>query len=436
MHVDRCSRSFIRVVTFSAVCVVWLAGWSPAAEYYVAVDGNAENEGTQSAPWDLDSALSGGQQVAPGDTIWIQGGTYKHPNRGNETNGYLVKLAGAEARPINVRASSGQRVTIDGGIRVESPSKFLWMWDLEIIVSENLTATRVAKNVGSHPQDLNRPWGSLNVMGGEHCKYIHFVIHDNAQGIGFWKPAIDSEVHGCIVYDNGWIGPDRFHGPGIYGQNQTGTKLISDNIFFGNYSNTTQFYGSSNAYLDNFHIEGNIAFGPRSHRCSFLIGGGRGSRGIVVKNNLLHQIPLVVGYSARDSQDCVVTGNKIIRQGLSIYGFETVTQQDNLIWRGRPKDPVWTTADVVLRPSKYDPDRANLAVLNWPRSKVVEVDLSPWLAAGDRFRIQSVLDFYGPPVLAGTYEGTSVRLQMPSEDRTLQGEFCAFVVFREPPTTN
>lgn len=42
--------------------------------------------------------------------------------------------------------------------------------------------------------------------------------------------AIDSEVPGCLICDNGWIGPDRDHGPGIYDQNQTGTKLVTDNI--------------------------------------------------------------------------------------------------------------------------------------------------------------------------------------------------------------
>ncbi len=419
------------------VCVLLAAVPSAAAEHYVAVDGKADNAGTEAAPWDLASALSGAQQVAPGDTIWVGGGAYKHPDRQPGRNGYSVKLAGAEGKPIYVRAVPGERVTVDGGLRVENPSKFLWIWDLEIIVSENLTQSRIAKDSGSHPKDLARPWGSLNILGGEHCKYIHLVIHDNAQGIGFWRSAVDSEVHGCIVYDNGWIGPDRYHGPGIYGQNQTGTKLVTDNIFFGNYSNTTQFYGSSRAYVDNFHIEGNIAFGPRKKggRYTFLIGGGRGSRGIVVKDNILYEVPMSVGYTAKDSEDCVVEGNTIIRHGLSIRGFKTVTEKDNFIWRGRNNEAVPEAATVRLRPSKYDPNRANLAIVNWPKSKALDVDLATFLKAGDAFRIQNVLDFFGPPVVAGTYEGKSVTIPMPIEERTGQGEFCAFVVLRLPRDT-
>ncbi len=416
------------------VCFLLTTGSAAAAEHFVAVDGKADNAGTEAAPWDLASTLGGVRQVAAGGTIWVRGGTYKHPNRQPGSNGFSVKLAGAEGRPIHVRAVPGERVTIDGGLCVENPSKFLWVWDLEIIVSENLSQTRVAKESGSHPKDMARPWGSLNILGGENCKYVHLVIHDNAQGIGFWKPAIDSEVHGCLVYDNGWIGPDRFHGPGIYGQNQTGVKLVTDNVFFGNYSNTTQFYGSSRAYVDNLHIEGNIAFGPRKKggRYTVLIGGGRGSRGIVVKDNMLYEVPLSVGYTAKDSQDCVVQGNTIIRNGFSIRGFKTVTEEDNSVWRGHEKDPVPKTATTLLRPSKYDPHRANLAIVNWPRSKTVDVDVSTFLIAGDSFRVQSVLDFFGQPVAQGLYDGAPIAIPMPGEERTGQGEFCAFVVLRDP----
>jgi hypothetical protein len=262
------------------ICVFCATATSTAAEHYVAVDGQAAGAGTEAAPWDLESTLLGAQPVAPGDTVWVRGGTYKHLDRQPGTNGYAVRLAGAEGKPIHIRPIPGDRVTIDGGLRVESSSKFLWIWELEIIVSENLTGTRVAKDSGSHPKDLARPWGSLNILGGEHCKYIHLVIHDNAQGIGFWKPAINSEV------------------------------------------------------------------------------------------------PLSVGYTAPDSEDCIVQGNTIIRNGLSIRGFSSVTQEDNFIWRGQQKDEVPKTATVFVRPSKYDPNRANLAIVNRPKSKQVEADLA------------------------------------------------------------
>jgi hypothetical protein len=407
-----------------------------AADRYVAVDGNAGNPGSRESPWDIASALNGSQQLSPGDTVWIRGGTYRHPDRQPGANGYPVRLAGTADKAIHVRSIPGHRVTIDGGLHIQPSSRFLWIWDLEIIVAENLSQSRVSKQNGSHPQDLRRPWGSLNILGGENCKYIHLVVHDNAQGIGFWKTAVDSEVHGCLIYDNGWIGPDRYHGPGIYGQNRTGQKLVTDNIFFGNYSNTTQFYGSSRAFVDNFHIEGNIAFGPRKEgrRYTFLIGGGRGSRGIVVKDNILYEVSMSVGYTAKDSGDCIVQNNHVIRGGLSIRGFRTVTDKDNFVWRGQGKDDVPHAATSMVRPSKYDPRRANLAIVNWSRAKTVDVDVSSFLKLGDAYRIQNALDFFGKPVLEGKYEGQPVAVPIPVEPRTGQGEFCAFVILRAGPT--
>lgn len=109
-----------------------------AADWYAAPAGTAAGAGTKDSPWDIDSALGGSQKIAPGDTLWLLGGAYKHPNRKPGNMGYSVRLAGARDKPIHVRAARGQRVTIDGGITVSEPASWLWIWDLEILVPENL----------------------------------------------------------------------------------------------------------------------------------------------------------------------------------------------------------------------------------------------------------------------------------------------------------
>ncbi|MCR4412061.1 MAG: hypothetical protein NUV77_06495, partial [Thermoguttaceae bacterium] len=207
-----------------------------AASWYVAPGGKPDGAGTKESPWDPASALGGKQRIAPGDTIWIAAGTYKHPNRKLGSPGYEVRLAGQEGKPIHVRGAPGQRVTIDGGLSVVAPSTHVWIRDLEILVSENFTMPRTVKEPGSHPADYGRPWGGLNVHAGAGSKYINLVIHDNAQGVSFWSGATDSELHGCILYDNGWKAPDRGHGHAIYTQNQSGVKTISDCIMTGGYS--------------------------------------------------------------------------------------------------------------------------------------------------------------------------------------------------------
>jgi len=261
------------------VCVVVLcaasSGW--AADWYVSVGGKADGDGSVKRPWDLGSALGGRKkEVRPGDTVWIGEGTYKFANRKLGSAGFEVKLAGVKGKPIVVRAAKGKRVTIDGGLSVRSGCDYLWIRDLEIVVSENLPGgpSRVLSEGGSHPKSYARPWGGLNVYAGKGCKFINLVIHDNAQGISWWKGSTDSEVYGCIIYDNGWKGPDRGHGHAIYTQNAEGLKTISDCIMTGGFGQTMHAYGSKRAYVDNYLITGNIAYaGAR-----VLVGGrARGS---------------------------------------------------------------------------------------------------------------------------------------------------------------
>lgn len=178
-----------------------------AAEWYVAPGGKPDGQGTKDAPWDIESALAGQQRIAPGDTLWIREGTYKHPDRKPGSSGYVVRLAGEEGKPIQVRGTPGRRVTIDGGLSVQPPSTWLWIRDLEILVSENFSISRLVEEPGSHPESYGRPWGGLHVHAGQGCKYINLAIHDNAQGISWWRGSTDSEVYGCIIYDNGWDAP-------------------------------------------------------------------------------------------------------------------------------------------------------------------------------------------------------------------------------------
>src|SRR5262249_21049126 len=159
-----------------------------------------------------------------------------------------------EGKPVHLRPAPGERATIDGGLLVQEPSAHLWVWDLEVLVSEPQPTRPVGP--GSHPKDFTRPMGGLNVYGGKHCQYINLVSHTTRQGVSWWVGSRDSELHGCIIYDNGWPATDRGHGHAIYTQNQEGTKTISDCIMTGGHGYTMHAYGSKRAYVDNYLIEG------------------------------------------------------------------------------------------------------------------------------------------------------------------------------------
>jgi hypothetical protein len=67
---------------------------------------------------------------------------------------------------------------------------------------------------------------------------------------------------------------------------------------------------------------------------------------------------------------------------------------------------------VVVRPNQYEAGRANIIVYNWALQSSVSVDLSSVLHPGEGFVVRNVQDFYGPPVVTGTYSGGALSLPM------------------------
>jgi hypothetical protein len=53
-----------------------------------------------------------------------------------------------------------------------------------------------------------------------------------------------------------------------------------------------------------------------------------------------------------------------------------------------------------------------VVVYNWEKAETVNLDLGQVLSEGMRYRIVSAQDFFGPPVLEGTYERRLVPLPM------------------------
>jgi len=407
--------SLISYCLFGILFMALLTSQIYASDWYVSPQRTPEGKGTKAFPWDIESALLGQHPIGPGDSVYLLGGTYRR--RPKEM--FEVKLVGAENAPIHICPAPGQRATIDGGLVILDLSAYLWVWELEILVSEPNPKEPVGP--GSHPQDFKRPWGGLNVNGGTNCKYINLVIHDNRQGISFWKNARDSEIHGCIIYDNGWPATDRGHGHAIYTQNDEGIKIISDCIMTGGYSYTMHAYGSERAYVNNYLAEGNICYDAGT----FLIGGGRPSHGIRVFNNYLYSInSLRLGYNAPYNEDCEVRDNIIVNGVLQIKDFREVVKENNLVISRddpQPQEP----PIVILRPNKYDHNRANLAIFNWDKQTSVDVDASSFMKTGDRFCLMNPRDYFGKPVFEGIYTGDPISIPV-------GGEFAAFIVIREP----
>jgi dUTPase len=290
------------VPTQSVVVTATVTAVSPPSgnQWYAATTGSPSGDGSINNPWDLQTALYQPTSVQPGDTIWVRGGTY-----GNGTGIFYAQLVGTAQAPIIVRQYPGERAIIDGWMQVgccdgnSQPNlgSYVWIWDLEF-------ANTITDRTG-YP---NGPpyWGQSATEPSvddwaPNSKLINLVIHDTSGGPGWWDEATNSEAYGNIIYYNGYQASDGGHGHGFYTQNDTGTKLMSDNIVFDSFSLGVQIYGSGGeSYVRNFDVDGNIAFNngvlaagtPPPHADNILFAGGIGDvQNVTLTNNFTYQTP-------------------------------------------------------------------------------------------------------------------------------------------------
>jgi len=262
-----------------------------AARYYVSATAAPNGSGTAADPWTLDTALAGAAgRLQAGDTVWLLGGTYRGVFR--------TELEGAPERWIVFRQMPGERVTIDGTLRADGA--YLAFWGFEIMQSTPTTYGLQANTA--------------------HGRFINLVVHDaGTQGVSFWTPAITAELYGCIVYNNG-THENLDHG--VYVHNDTGTKLIADNIFFNNLARGIQVYASrNNAAIRNVRVEGNVAFNNGAissvvvARENLIFNAPVPTEGMMGLDNLLYfsgseGINLRVGrYAPQNNRDLLLRGN-------------------------------------------------------------------------------------------------------------------------------
>ena len=158
-------------------------------------------------------------------------------------------------------------------------------------------------------------------------KLINLVIHDTGQGVGNWSAAPDGEVYGCIIFYNGWDAPDRGHGHGIYAQNQTGKKYLTDNIIFRQFSYGIHGY-TEGGFIDNFEVQGNIVFnnGEVSAQSSFatdiLVGGLKVAQTPLLRDNATYfpagEGANNLGYSAGCSNPTITNNYFVAGTALSL----------------------------------------------------------------------------------------------------------------------
>lgn len=405
-------------------------------QWYAAPGGSPSGDGSAANPWDLQTALNQPRAVKPGDTIWLRGGTY--------TGAFTSKLNGTAGNPIVVRQYPGERAIIDRAGRklvppaLEISGSWTWYWGFEVMNSET---NRSIDTAGSNP-DNGRATG-VNLLG-KNLKLINILIHDNGTGLGLPPQAEGAEVYGTLIYHNGWLAPDRGHGHGIYAQNHTGTKYLTDNILFSGFNHGLHAYGSGDgAYVDNFDVQGNVSFNSGilqgEYERNFLIGNGITCANNNVAGNYAY-FPASTNVQSfnlgylRGCQEPVVTNNYFVGN-VTLANNKNLQLADNTVvgtisfdYQNTPGNSLGSYpgntqmarnsppsgTKIFIRPNKYEPGRAHVIVYNWDRKDSVDVDLSGVLHSGDAYEIRDVQNFAGPPLLTGTYTGGAVKIPMTS----------------------
>ena len=92
-------------------------------------------------------------------------------------------------------------------------------------------------------------------------------------------------------------------------------------------------------------------------------------------------------------------------------GWQSITKYDA---SGSFVNGQLSGADIIVRPNRYEPGRALVTCWNWDGAATLNVDLSGVLKSGDQFEIHHVFDIFGPPIVSGTYNGSSVSIPQPT----------------------
>lgn len=306
-----------------------------------APDGRRTGAGTLTSPVDLRTALASKDLIDPGETLWLRGGVYR--------GAFVSRISGTPEDPIVVSSFPGEWAVIDGGRERESTLAVeghdVWFRDFEVMKSDPDRTSRYGSN---SPPDVSRAkWSGVWVVGVG-TKLINLVIHDNGEGVGFWRWSQTSEVYGCVIFNNGWKGSDHGWGHGIYVQNEYGTKTIRDNVIFNNFGYGVHAYDDLGPVVG-ITVDGVTSFGngapTGTHQPNIFAGSVHGKQDrFTLKDSVLYHRPnlgaqnVSLGYPFNSRTSDVhgrvdVLDSRIIggSHPLVVRGWDPVTLQRNVV---------------------------------------------------------------------------------------------------------
>ena len=435
---------------------------------FASPNGNADATGTETDPLDLATALANNDKVQDGDTLWLMEGVYKGT--------FTSELRGSEGNPITVKPYPGKYVAIDttnapSGAGLLINGTWTNYYGIEV-TSYDLNRVSKVDN-SSNPSDITLN-GGVSIIGSTN-KVINFVSHDNVSGIDAWSKrhdgfsGLDTETYGSIIYNNGWSAQPadgsygRGHGHAIYTQNHDGIKKITNNVIFYGFGTGIHAYQTGKVEqngvlrgLENFDIQDNTWFltgasdirkGMKKYDC--LVGGYQPVKNLIMKNNQGYSDigRTMLGYASNykdvpfNNEDAYLENNYLV-EGFKIqnsWNVAGIALKNNSLFRGIDGNQSYTNDQggnvLTSTPTSgkkifyinnvYDQRRGRITIYNYDYDDNVAVDLSLIMKDGSAYRVHSVFDLYGEPIISGVYNGGTVNIPMgtvlPPQPHGLEG---------------
>ncbi len=418
----------------SMALAVAFASAARATTWFVSPSGSPTNAGTYSSPWDLGTALLGhSDSVRPGDKVYLLDGNYPETFTTETYDGNpRVKLLGTSAARITVCPEPNAThvricglaigdVENYGGGNVYTPTNFTDFINLEFCSSQWIGDVASAQS-GPWPGDIPLPHGGANLFCGSGNRLINCVLRAGSQGIASWQEDQGFLACGNIVYGNGWNAPDGGHGHAICSQNgDPNGKYFTGNILTNRYVDqmTAQCYGSSDANVNHFWLQNNIAYSGGGN-AEFMIGGEGPCDDEHMLNNVLYQADLWAGYywGSRNNLHYEVKNNYLVDATLNYFSIQYLDANNNTVigngvtrmyafpqsasptYSDTPASPTPSQPAAFLFPNTFAGGRGHLAVFNWnyATSPTAQVNLAGVVAAGSGFKLMDPKNLYGAPL--------------------------------------
>jgi len=319
--------------------------------------GTVSGNGSLQHPWDLQTALNQKTDVVNGgDIIWLHEGVYD----GRYVSNLRSDIPG---KNITIMPVQDDKVILNGNV-VSKRTSVLEVRGRQVTFKD-LEITFLGE-FSRHQTDGNfQKVDGINHSNGAGCKFINLIIHNNpGSGFGSWKQTANTEIIGCMIFNNGYYSTKRGSGVGIYVQNASEKfRLIKDNIIFNNYYKGIEVWSdnrkATEAYVKNIILYNNVIYNsalvtgiPRDN----LIIATNDNNGVNIahniqvtgnifyhntdylKNELKSGFPsLTLGFNSKAPiEDVTLRDNLILGQndGIRIQYVKSLIFQNNVVYCG------------------------------------------------------------------------------------------------------